>query len=319
MENSKALEIIEKYRNDRALVYVRPEDLNTQKMFIPQITVIPAIPEDFHEKPISGKMMPKGHHVDRIGEAAGIKFISEGCGTHKAGPHIWVGRAIGKRRMPDGTWRESTPQEYEFDADVRAKLETGLKEGPKFENKVDELCKFGRQRASTGARLRVIRELTGIPIAFGKEDFQRAIVVSRIDINSDAMLEDPEMRQAAIAYAVGAQQALFGPQSRDEVFARDVTPEPPALPEPEPADNTEGDDLPDVPDEPDLFGGKQDVTNPDPVTEKKAALEEWLASGQVTKPNNVKGIRELIDNPKATAEECGKVLGFLQEQFGGAA
>ena len=73
MDEKKALAVIEQQQKAGALIYTRPEDLQTQRMFVPQVTVIPAVPQDFHN--IKGKMMPKSHHLNRIGEAAGVDFV----------------------------------------------------------------------------------------------------------------------------------------------------------------------------------------------------------------------------------------------------
>ena len=222
MENRNALAIIDAQRKNGSLVFVNDEEIRTQRMFIPQVTVIPAGPGDFHDKPIQGKYMPKSHHVDRIGEGAGIEFVAEHCGTRMEGDSVYVGSAQGRRRQSDGTWRTSSKQEYEFSVNDRAE-EDFLKDPDKYKTDIAkrkhvlELKKVARQRASTGARLRVIRELTGIPIAFGPDDVKRALVVSRIALNTDAMLDDPATRHAAIATAIGSTREIFGPGRSEPV------------------------------------------------------------------------------------------------------
>ena len=199
---SRASELVEKYRGENALVFVQKEDLQTQRIFLPEVVVVRATAEDFHN--ISGQFAPKGYMTDRIGEAAGIAFITEGCGTRKEGEDTYVGSAQGKKRLPDGSWRSSSKSEYEFDVEVRAaedfaKDRKGLykTEAAQAKHKL-ELKKFARQRASTGARLRVIRELTGMPPAFKAPDIQRAMVFSRVAVNTDQLLADPATRGAAI-------------------------------------------------------------------------------------------------------------------------
>lgn len=224
MSDTTAIATLKQYQGDsNALVLVNEEDLHTQRMFVPVVTKIPVTKADFHDYPIQGRMMPKSHHVDRIGEAAGVEFVDGG--TRKEGENAWVGWAQGRRRMPDGSWRTSSVQEYEFNVDDRAEEDFLNDTKNRYNSEVAkrkhviELRKAARQRASTGARLRVIRELVGIPIAFAKEDFQRALVVSRISLNTDEMLSDPSLRQAAVNHAVGAGESLFGPAERN------VTPE----------------------------------------------------------------------------------------------
>lgn len=224
MSDTTAIATLKQYQGDgNALVLVNEEDLHTQRMFVPVVTKIPVTKADFHDRPIQGKMMPKSHHVDRIGEAAGVEFIDGG--TRKEGDNAWVGWAQGRRRMPDGSWRTSSVQEYEFNVDDRSEEDFLNDTKNRYNSEVAkrkhviELRKAARQRASTGARLRVVRELVGIPIAFSPEDFQRALVVSRIALNTDEMLSDPSLRQAAVNHAVGAAESLFGGAERN------VTPE----------------------------------------------------------------------------------------------
>lgn len=213
MENNLA--VIQQHEKNQDLVFVRPEDLQTQRMFVPQLTVLHATPDDFHN--ISGQMMPKSYYTDRIGEAAGVSFIAEHCGVRKEGENVYVGFAQGRRRLSDGSWRTSQVHEYEFDVDVRAEEDFLKDTKGKYKTEVDkqkhrlEYKKFARQRAGTGARLKVIRELVGIPTSFKPQQMQKAIVVSRIAVNTDELMADPNMREAAIQQAVGAQAQLFGP------------------------------------------------------------------------------------------------------------
>jgi len=218
--NSKALAIIQEHEAKQDLVFVRPEDLNTQKFFVPEVTVLHATPDDFHT--IEGRMQPKGYYTDRIGQAAGVSFVAENCGGKKDGENVYIGFAQGKRRLSDGTWRTSAVHEYEYDVESRAeedflkdsqKASTDQKYSTEIAKKqyTLKLKRFARQKAGTGAHLKVIRELVGIPISFKPGQIQKAIVVSRISVNTDELLSTPGMQQAAITQAVGAQAQLFGP------------------------------------------------------------------------------------------------------------
>jgi len=283
MENN-AMAIVRKQQEDGNLVYVRPEDLATARMFVPQVTVIPCGPHDFHEKPIQGKYMPKAHHVDRIGEAAGIEFVAAHCGTRMEGESTYVGFAQGRRRMPDGSWRASSKQEYEFDVQNRAE-EDFLKDTKNQyatelakRKHILELRKVGRQRASTGARLRVIRELVGIPIAFGQEDFKRALVVSRIAINTDAMLEEPSTRDAAIGMALGAAGDIYGPRPEQieapEAFALEPDAKVVRVSEREAIDITDAEEVP-------IEGGFNEAGEAAGPEDLDHQLEEFLLDEEV--------------------------------------
>ena len=217
--NENALQLIQKHKSNKDLVFVAEEDLHTQVMFIPVVVAIHATPDDFHN--ISGNLMPKGYQVDRIGEASGISFVAENCGVRKESEDVYVGYAQGKKRLPDGTWRPSSVCEYEFDVKTRSEedfLNDSKKREPKYKAEIDrkahilQLKKFARQRAGTGARLKVIRELTGMPISFKPNEIQKAMVFSRVAVNTDMLFADPEMREAAIQLATGTARDIYGPQ-----------------------------------------------------------------------------------------------------------
>lgn len=308
MDTEKALEVIKQHAGD--LVYVRPEDLQTQKMFIPQVTVLHALPGDFHDRKINGKIMPKSHHVDRIGEAAGVEFIAEQCGTRKEGDRTYVGWAQGRRRMPDGFWRKSTKQEYEFDVDDRAQevflkaTDNRYKTPEKRELYIIELKKAARQRASTGARLRVIRELVGIPIAFEQSEIQKAMVVSRIAVNTDVLLDDPATRQAAVAAAIGTSSEIYGP--------KDVTPDQEALPE----STVEAEVIEDAADDFDTFDQEPEASASDGEREKlDIQLGEWLLAEPVASSPKAKAIinEVLAKGEAATIEEMQAVVKRCQD------
>jgi hypothetical protein len=150
----------------------------------------------------------------------------ENCGTRTEtvdGNTVYVGFSQAKKRLPDGTWRTSSICEYEFNPVKRAEEDVLKDSKGKYGNEKEQKLllltyqKFGRQRADTGARLRVIRELTGMPISFKPQEIAKAMIFSRIAINTDALLADPEMRQAAIKLATGATEQLYGAQSTSAV------------------------------------------------------------------------------------------------------
>ena len=302
---NKAVALVEKYRSENAMVFVQAEDLQTQKIFLPEIVKIHATADDFHN--ISGQFAPKGYMTDRIGEAAGVSFIAEGCGMRKEGDNTYIGWAQGKRRQPDGTWRTSPVCYYEFDVDVRAaedfaKDKKGFYTTPAAQAKHKiELKKYACQRANTGAQLRVIHKLVGLPSSFKNGDIQRAMVFSRVAINTDQLLADPATRGMAINQAIGAQKDIFGPQERN------VTPPQEALPEPvEQAQEEAADD----------FNGPvgeeaKKKTNPSPqemealaMNMARAAMEEWMQSPIIQgSASAMASIKELLANENATLEE----------------
>ncbi len=217
-----ATELVLKYKGQQDLVFVSDEELKTQSMFYPEIVAVHAEPSDFHK--IGSKFMPKKHIVDRIAEAAGITFLEQNCGTRAEnieGTTVWIGFSQGKKRMPDGsTWRTSSVCEYEFNPALRAEEEI-LKNPGKYKDdvskklKVLELKKFARQRANTGARLRTIHELTGMQTSFEAGQLKRALVYSRVAVNTDLLLADPKTREVALEAALGITRQIYGPPKEE--------------------------------------------------------------------------------------------------------
>lgn len=219
--------LVQKYRGQQDLVFVSDEELRTQAMFFPEIVAVHAEPGDFHK--IGQKFMPKKHIVDRIAEAAGITFLEQNCGTRTEtveGNTAWIGFAQGKKRMPDGTWRTSSICEYEFSPVIRAE-EDFLKDSQKTPDKqkynsetnkkmlVLTYKKYARARANTGARLRTIHELTGMQTSFEPGQLKRALVYSRVAVNTDLLLADPKTREVALEAALGITRQIYGPPKEE--------------------------------------------------------------------------------------------------------
>jgi hypothetical protein len=199
-------------------------------------------PGDFHE--ISKKFMPNKAATDRMGEAAGIQFIRDACQVDTetrddpiCGKRtVFVARAQGRKRMPDGSWQVSTIDEYEFDPVLRAMLDKNVTELNEITRKniaraIMEYSKIGRQRAATGARLRVIRQLTGMPPSFERADISKPFLFTRIVQNTGYILQTQEGRAMATAQALGVDVgSLFGgskaalPEAEGAEYT-DVTPE----------------------------------------------------------------------------------------------
>ena len=219
----QAKTLVEKYRSQNYLVFVNPEDLNTQTMFLPEVVLVNSTPEEFHN--INNKFMPKRHQTDRIGEAAGVVFLEDNCGTRIDkidGNTVYVGFAQAKKRLPDGTWRVSSICEYELNPIKRVEEDVLRDTKGKYKTEKDQKLallnyqKFGRARASTGARLRVIRELTGMPTAIEAKDLSKAMVFCRIALNTDQLLQQPELRETAVKLALGAKETIYGPDRQLE-------------------------------------------------------------------------------------------------------
>ena len=268
-----------KYEPEKYNLLVKPEDLRASPLLNVELSVVKIDARDVRQggetHNIGGQLSPSRSALDKIADATGITFDDELTGTRKEGKETYVGKAVGRRKNPDGTWR-SAACEYEFDVEIRAKE-------CKSERDVLQLRKFARQRADTGARLRVIRALTGLKTGFAPEELEKPFVFARYTVNVQAMMDDPQMKQAAINQALGVSQEIYGPSERN------VTPEREALEAP-------AEEEPEAPDD-DPFDEKEG----DLSEEQKAriALEEWLNS-DVLKESAKDLIRATLDDENAT-------------------
>jgi hypothetical protein len=309
---ARALAIIKAHTE--AVSFVRSEDIDTQGMFLPIVSVIPLAPGDLHQLG-GGQMMPKKHHVDRMAEAAGVNVIS--VDVEHPSPYVWVGKAHGIKRMPDGTMREGEG-EYSFDAEKYAELDflkdTKSKYSTDTAKRIHllEYAKFGHQRASTGARLALIRYFCKCPCSFGAQDLPKAMIFSRVDLNTDGLLASPDMREAAIAHAVGATRTLFGPVNGMVARAeRNVTPTAEAIEAPA-AEAPARDPFDDEP-EPATAPGEQ-APEQKALAEARARLEEWAASDLVKAHKRAgPAVAALLAKPDATLEEYTRLIGLCAE------
>lgn len=264
-----AVALIDRYQANGALAYVTREDcMGVTPLYKPEVTIIQLrLPKGKNDPEadvydIQGKYMPKREIVDRIGEATGLEFIREGCRTWTetyddavAGKRtVYISEQQAKKRLSDGSWRTSSVQAYEFDPVMRAMLDFGVTElnaqtkqtkdkwGKKtLAQAILENTKVARQRAETGARLRVIRELTNMPTAFSPADAAKPLLFGRIAQNTDYILQTKEGRAMASAQALGIDvAAMFGNRAQQTEAEEKPAEIPASSPAPALPESTEG-------------------------------------------------------------------------------
>jgi hypothetical protein len=234
MNNETALQVInDASRRGSLICFDKANGFPDADLYRVEITQM-CIDKDKDCYEINKKFMPKKEIVDRIGEASGVIFVNGETRRETVEDAvcslrlIYTGIAQGKVRISDGSWRTSSICEYEFDPALRAMLDydvTELNEKTKQKQKVYngkaygstlaraimEYQKTAKQRANTGARLRVIRELTGMPVAFTAEQIKEPVLFGRIVQNTGYILQTPEGRAMATAQALGVDiSTLFG-------------------------------------------------------------------------------------------------------------
>jgi hypothetical protein len=355
-----ALTTIEDARKNNALICLNEGDfLSNEPLFKPQITEIrlelPAEKETESEDcwNIQGKIVPKRHTIDRMGEAAGISYVAEQCKNRvemRDDPvggkrQVFVSEQQGKIRMPDGSWKTSSLQSYEFDPVLRALEDQKLnsiterplsyqadkpgRNGSTYKGKptgqlILENNKRGRQMAETGARLRVVKELTAMPTALTRKQASGPLTFGRWIQNTDYLLKTPEGRLLAAAQATGTQDvvaALYGKQALPGLAGgqpaepRNVTEEAPGGGQPSAgtdlAEEAAGEDWEDLKRE----------SAADEFQELTISLEQYLSTYREQLDVNYKGKNGTInpyrlalaefENPEATAETRRHMIGRI--------
>jgi hypothetical protein len=295
----RALKVIE--ANKGCISYVRPEDLETATLFIPIVTAILPVKQEFHEFIPGIGIMPRVPLMNRIREAAGVNITR--TDTVQESEDVWVATSYGEKRMPDGTMLPDNAV-YEFSAKTRAErdyIKDGEQEPAKRKYTTDiakqkhllELRLFGRSKAETGAQLRLIAKLAKIERSFKTEaDLLRGMILWRVDRNVNGVLADPGLRQAALGQMLGATDAVFGPQAAAplgiEMRPEPTTP-PAAAEQPAPADDWD-----------------ERPPEPDPVTVAKDQLRGYLQKAMPAK--GVSEINAILDNQAATLQDVSLLI-----------
>jgi hypothetical protein len=338
MSNGNALLLVQNAKDKGALVFANMENLESKvDLYRTEVTELKIAEGDFHN--IQGKMMPSKAATDRIGEACGVQFIQSACKVFAESRDdppcgkrtVFRAEAQGRIRMPDGSWRFSTVDEYEFDPVLRAMLDKNVTELTEATKKnigrtILEYSKVARQRAATGARLRVIRQLTGMPAAFDKTDAAKPMVFTRVVQNTSYILNTPEGRAMATAQALGVDMAtLFGgrklpnptePQPEGQPFDNSSDDIPPENNAADLAAEAAGADEPDFPDEPTGPGTAQEETEFQRLTNNlREFLDGYKTELDVTTKtgrNPYKLAEEELANPAATEETRNAMIERLR-------
>lgn len=233
-----------------------PKGRITTELYKMEMTILEFELSDFYEDKRTKKYVPGKSAIDKIAEAAGVSFIGDNCTVVAEDRKdqilgertVFVGRAQGKIRTTDGSMRESSVCEYEFDPvgrvyedfklwdDTAKKKVTKDPWDEKYRTEVNqqilENMKVGRQRANTGARLRVIRELIGMPNGFYKTEIETmGLRFGRVIQNTDFILQTPEGKILASCQALNMDAAkIFGAFMQSRSIEKIEPPQPVIIP-----------------------------------------------------------------------------------------
>jgi hypothetical protein len=229
VNNDQIVEFIKAAKADGANVYVDENTgIATSEFYRTEITRLDFdINIDFHKLETKAQneqtkrwevdesktvYAPKVNVLDRIADCAGITFVknetngvmhNDEYGKHTA----FISNCIGRKLMSDGNYKDSSLQIYEFDPLIQAMSEST--DESKMRRKTIDYRKNAAKRAETGARLRVIRELVGIPQGFPKERAEKYFVIGRIVPNLKQIASTERGRALAECKALGIDPALL--------------------------------------------------------------------------------------------------------------
>ena len=361
MKQNDALQILEKYPIGKALMIAKREEITSvSPQFEPLVTVLELDwDEEFTNvgSQSNPQYYPNKAATNKIAEAAGIGFTPN-CGTRKEGSwqnvkitqgeshndykmegeYKVIGWAQGYRIQPDGSKRYSSVCEYEFECTVRAALDfsSDASKNPDAKNWQDrpryetvekkrkhflELVKFAVQRAETGAQLKAIRELTGLPTAFKKSHYKKPLVISQTICNNqfkveitNKLLSTPDGRNSVANAMFGNGVNLYGNQMQSPHLSQSVmddrTPPIKEIPEEMEGIPEEEDQYEDI--EKSIFDSEEEALSP--LDDAKIRLEEYLNDPVVNAlEKNVIGIKRLLDDPEVTLEKINQTFKKIED------
>jgi len=233
--------------------------------------------------------------LNKLALAAGIEWDPANCDITLSTDYKSIAKATGRIKHPNGKYipctetktidcslyeeeqREAITKEAEngdFYSKPEWKTATSGKKYPVFqpwksdsekaagiEKKLREIVrqrrKFKDELAMTGAKERVIRYFFSMKGTYTTTELNKPFVIPHILLDTDAMLEDPMTRRAAIQNMNGSVSDIFGGREKDEENAFLIAP-------PRNVTKEESDSLEDIPpnfEEEKIENGLQEVKN----------------------------------------------------------
>ena len=303
----KALKVIEACKG-----YAMPfklEDLETQPLFLPVVTPIKPLKEDFHDTTDMG-ILPKVPLQSLLLRENGIEVLRTDNTTR--GEDIFISHVFGQRRMPDGTMQPADAS-YEFNCKVRAEMDfikdsRKQKDKQKYASETDkrfhllDLINKGARLAETGAHWRLTRRLGCVPASFKTaEELMRGLLALRIERDNKSMIslatENPAIGAQLIRDAAGASTAIFGPQKQ---IPRTVDVESGEMIQQPAAEEGQGDMFPEL--EP-AAAAQPELSPQDKLKETLKGYLPEIPEQLAVKAGNVRQLIDgLLKDPKATVD-----------------
>jgi len=187
-----------------------------------------------------GKLVPAKRPLEAISDALGIVWDPKTTGIVESTSRKSRAKATGAMRRPNGEWvirsdektvdldaiEEEQRIKYEKEAEKgRPYWDNGQKSYTKWKSSEEKkkwiyqqiresmlsYRKFKDERALTGAEERVIRKFVALKNFYTPAELSKPLAFPRVIPDTSKMLENPEIRQAAINRMTGTAGSIFGP------------------------------------------------------------------------------------------------------------
>lgn len=344
MDKDTALQKLADAKNAGGLVFVNRDEIVVadNDQYATQIVEV-VLDKDLDYHNISGSFQPNKQATQKIADANGISFLDGGtynrgkfedvkvitneAGLFEAvGEFSVIGWAQGSKRLSDGTWRKSSKNEYEFSIPDRTNdLFWNEKTKPAnwvaAKKKLLEMKKHATSRASTGAQLRVVRELASIPTAFKFNQMNKPMYFAQVVESKDykhkiisGLMQKSDGRQALAAAVMGVEKKLTGnfvAENEDSNLNKLSESTIEQIPKPDEVIETlepiEVDELEPL---------EQKTSEPDEATMLKKQLETWYISGLFDNNQSNKAIvKKRIEDTNVDVELLRSTVEYFNKQI----
>jgi hypothetical protein len=282
-----------------------------------QVNTDPAAKEVFK---ISGEFALTRVTLDKIATSLSIQWNPQNTGIVESTIKISRAKATGMMRKPNGEQivrsdektinMDVIDEELEYKAEEEADKRT-FKSDAERNTWIAKQVRTGRMQklkfkdelAVTGAINRVIRKFIGIKGTYTAAELARPFVFPRVTLDTNKMLQDPQLRGAAIGMLSGSAAALYGPSDavHEQVDQKQI-PEAPAI-----AGEAEVDDWFESAPIP------QETMEQKHLREVRETLEEYYNSDYLNENQKTK-VKALLDDETTSIVDLEKYLRRCKDQ-----
>ncbi|MFA5801563.1 MAG: hypothetical protein WC911_03710 [Thermoleophilia bacterium] len=167
----------------------------------------------------NGEYAPKKPALERISDAAGLRWVTEKCVWVKAGPDSYMFTAVGAMQKPDGTWKEfSSTKEVILDVEYQESEEranakdwnSDIHKQAYIKSEKLRIRKHAASMCESKAFNRVIRKALAMNQTYPKASFAKPLAIPRIDFLPD--YSDPQVKNRFLESGNAAASDMYPQQ-----------------------------------------------------------------------------------------------------------